>query len=316
MDIAYHSIQVSKSTDISISDRGYLSVPKQIGNIPLDTLITNWGGDYLYELGPCINGPCIGENVPNLTPAFDTVWDIEDLMSFVLMYNGSNGRTLSRESIIDMGTPPIFKLNDSFITLILPQYTYPVHHVWFQIAIPVNDMIFHASDFSEQFDMVLNRSTQDYNIGEWSLINLDAGGIQENEIILGSFQTHFRDTQIFEIQYKITSKNILLSSGILELEYVPVPNKFEISQGYPNPFNPIATIKYGLPMDVDLSISVYDIQGRLVTFLNKGYITAGYHEAVWDASQYSSGIYILHMIARDINNQIQFNSYQKMMLVK
>ena len=145
---------------------------------------------------------------------------------------------------------------------------------------------------------------------------MDGSDMSGKEIVLGSFQTQFRNTQTFEIQYKITSKNILLSSGTLEMEYVPVPNKFEIGQGYPNPFNPITTIKYGLPMDVDLTISVYDIQGRLVTFINKGYITAGYHEAIWDASQYSSGIYILHMIASDINNQIQFDSYQKMMLVK
>jgi len=232
------------------------------------------------------------------------------------MYNGSNGITLPRESIIDMGTPPIFKLDDSFITLILPQYTYPTHHVWFQIAIPVNDMIFHASDFSEQFDMVLNRSTQDYNIGEWSLISMDGSDMSEKEIVLGSFQTQFRNTQTFEIQYKITSKNILLSSGTLEMEYVPVPNKFEFSQPYPNPFNPVTTLQYALPVESDIVISIHNIQGRLVTYLENGLKIAGYYEAVWNASNHASGLYFIHISASDLDNTLQFNKIQKIMLVK
>ena len=46
----------------------------------IDTLATYWGTtNYKYELGPCLGGPCLPANLPNLIPAFDQKWNIEVL---------------------------------------------------------------------------------------------------------------------------------------------------------------------------------------------------------------------------------------------
>jgi len=93
-------------------------------------------------------------------------------------------------------------------------------------------------------------------------------------------------------------------------EALPIPKEFSLSPAYPNPFNPITTINYGLPVDSDVSIIVYDLQGRETAILVDNQMKAGYHSIIWNADTYSSGIYFLSMNTND------FRKTQKLMLVK
>ena len=76
---------------------------------------------------------------------------------------------------------------------------------------------------------------------------------------------------------------------------MPIPKKFEFSQAYPNPFNPVTKLQYALPVESDIVISVHDMQGRLVRYLENGRKSAGYYEAVWNASNHASGMYFIRM---------------------
>jgi len=89
-----------------------------------------------------------------------------------------------------------------------------------------------------------------------------------------------------------------------------IPQNFGINQIYPNPFNPITTIRYGLAQNSDVQISIYDINGRLITTLINEFQITGYHFITWDASNYSSGIYFLNMSADEIAET------KKMLLIK
>ena len=73
------------------------------------------------------------------------------------------------------------------------------------------------------------------------------------------------------------------------------PTKFSLSQNYPNPFNPTTTIEYAIPEDSDVKLSVYDISGHLVETLVDEYHQAGQYDIKWNASKYSSGIYIYRL---------------------
>ena len=95
-----------------------------------------------------------------------------------------------------------------------------------------------------------------------------------------------------------------------------IPNDFELGQAYPNPFNPRTNIRYSIPVNAELIMSIYDLQGRLVTNLVNGMVNAGYHEVVWDGSQSSSGLYFIRMNAYNMEHSLQFNQIQKIMLVK
>ena len=65
-----------------------------------------------------------------------------------------------------------------------------------------------------------------------------------------------------------------------------------------------------MPEDINVLLEVYDISGRLVDELNNRTMQAGYHSVVWNANQYSSGVYFVKMVAGE------YVSSQKLLLVK
>ena len=93
-------------------------------------------------------------------------------------------------------------------------------------------------------------------------------------------------------------------------EIVPLPNEFSLDKAYPNPFNPTTTLSFAIPVDSEVSISVYNLQGREVVSLVNGNMDAGYHSVVWNADSHSSGVYFVKMVAGNYVNT------QKLMLVK
>lgn len=60
--------------------------------------------------------------------------------------------------------------------------------------------------------------------------------------------------------------------------------EFTLIQNYPNPFNPTTSIKYRLPMNVHVSVQIYDILGQLVATLVNSEQSAGLHEVVWNGT--------------------------------
>ena len=89
-----------------------------------------------------------------------------------------------------------------------------------------------------------------------------------------------------------------------------IPQDFSLNNPYPNPFNPSTTISFGVPEDSNVSIEVFDVNGRLVETLINDNLDAGYHEIQWDATLQSSGLYIIKM------QSDRFIDTQKLMLIK
>ena len=90
------------------------------------------------------------------------------------------------------------------------------------------------------------------------------------------------------------------------------PMSFSILYTYPNPFNPTTTIRFnvGLETSHTTSLQIFDVTGRLVETLVNGELVAGDHEIQWNASQSSSGVYFVELIAGE-KRQIQ-----KLLLLK
>ena len=78
-----------------------------------------------------------------------------------------------------------------------------------------------------------------------------------------------------------------------------IPEVFSIQNIYSNPFNPYANIVYGVPELSQVTVTVYDIQGRQITVLQNELQSPGYHAIQWDAAQYSSGVYFIEMLSGD-----------------
>lgn len=93
------------------------------------------------------------------------------------------------------------------------------------------------------------------------------------------------------------------------------PNSYYLSTNYPNPFNPSTTIKFGIPEQANVTLSVFNILGQKVFELTEKGLAAGSHSYNFDASSLSSGIYIYNINAVGSNGQ-NFNSSKKMTLLK
>jgi hypothetical protein len=84
---------------------------------------------------------------------------------------------------------------------------------------------------------------------------------------------------------------VFVLSRLYEIES-SIPVQTALTEAYPNPFNPVTTISFGLDVDTDVSIQVYNLQGRMVETLASQYMQAGYHSVTWNADNFSSGAYL------------------------
>ncbi|MHB2150321.1 T9SS type A sorting domain-containing protein [Calditrichota bacterium LG25] len=81
-----------------------------------------------------------------------------------------------------------------------------------------------------------------------------------------------------------------------------VPEQVELTGNYPNPFNPSTTIRFGLPEDSNVKLTIYSSTGqKVINFIN-GFFSRGYHELMWDGKNragnlVSTGIYIFELKA-------------------
>ncbi|KAA3609886.1 MAG: T9SS C-terminal target domain-containing protein [Calditrichaeota bacterium] len=81
-------------------------------------------------------------------------------------------------------------------------------------------------------------------------------------------------------------------NNIDDTEVKTIPQKFTLYQNYPNPFNPATKIRFYLDKPSETSIKIYDISGRVVTTIKKGFLNTGFHIVEFNASNFASGIYI------------------------
>jgi hypothetical protein len=75
------------------------------------------------------------------------------------------------------------------------------------------------------------------------------------------------------------------------------PTEFGLSKAYPNPFNPSTTIEFSLTEATDFNIVIYNITGQRVGVLASGYAEPGVYKQVWNASDFTSGVYFLRLEA-------------------
>ncbi len=94
---------------------------------------------------------------------------------------------------------------------------------------------------------------------------------------------------------------------------VSPPDKFELFQNYPNPFNPTTTICYQLTRDSKVSLKIYNLLAQEVVTLVDGEKQAGYHQERFDATRFSSGMYIYRIVY--VNELGKQSSDRKTMMV-
>lgn len=93
-----------------------------------------------------------------------------------------------------------------------------------------------------------------------------------------------------------------------------VPDKFELQQNYPNPFNPETNIKFSLPANSTVKLSVINLVGQEIVRLVDQSLPAGNYVVDFNANGFNSGVYFYKMIATGVNGD--FVETRKMLLIK
>ena len=94
-----------------------------------------------------------------------------------------------------------------------------------------------------------------------------------------------------------------------------IPITFALHKNFPNPFNPITTLRYDLPSDALVTLSIYDMLGKEITQLVNTNQQAGFKSVQWDATDsmgksVSAGVYLYQIQAGE------FVQTKKMVLLK
>jgi hypothetical protein len=108
--------------------------------------------------------------------------------------------------------------------------------------------------------------------------------------------------------WRISPTNFLTTSDVwsfstarlaptTDVKNEPVPVSFDLSQNFPNPFNPTTTIRYQLPAASHVTLTIFDVLGREVATLAEGERTAGTYTVVWNVGSNSSGVYFYRLTA-------------------
>ena len=125
-------------------------------------------------------------------------------------------------------------------------------------------------------------------------------------------------SQEFEVELTVTdnqgatstTKSPVNVTVVTSSELENLPTEFTLNQNYPNPFNPTTVINYDIPEATNVVLTVYNMLGQKMTTLVNENKSAGRYSINFDATLFSSGVYIYRLEAG------QFVSTKKMMLIK
>ncbi|MEA3392561.1 MAG: T9SS type A sorting domain-containing protein, partial [Candidatus Marinimicrobia bacterium] len=76
-----------------------------------------------------------------------------------------------------------------------------------------------------------------------------------------------------------------------------IPESFTVYPNYPNPFNPVTTLRFDLPLSENVRVEIFNTRGQRVALLADRHFEAGSWNLNFDASYLSSGVYFYKITA-------------------
>ena len=180
--------------------------------------------------------------------------------------------------------------------------------------------IHNQSSYSQSYTYTLSDNNG------WFNVSSDTVNIEDNEHFIVTLEPMVEPDSVTSLtmdiwpiyhEYAMKSMNydVYHVDGILSEMEPNIPTEYALFHNYPNPFNPITTLRYYLPDDMNVKITIYDIMGRVVKTLINSSQNAGYKSSQWNATNdagqpVSAGVYLYTIEAG------QYRQTKKMVLLK
>ncbi len=158
-----------------------------------------------------------------------------------------------------------------------------------------------------------NVSYNKNNLEKYASIDyeVDCSGITPGDYYL-RLVTSLNTDAAYAIANIVSDNTTLAKKNFNKVNFMgsEIPITYELSNNFPNPFNPSTTIRYQIPQDGIVTLKIYDILGsEVATLLNEEKV-AGKYEINFNASSLASGVYIYKIQAGSFINS------KKMILLK
>jgi len=138
--------------------------------------------------------------------------------------------------------------------------------------------------------------------------NLNPPGISDLVHIDGTPSPHKNDQ--WDLHEAYGWKDMIFGEEIAGTGSEILPREFKLFAPYPNPFNPVTTIRFTLGQSEKVTLRIYDINGRLADTLINDKLAPGEHEVRWLAEDFASGVYFVKMESSGLQTT------QKLILLK
>jgi photosystem II stability/assembly factor-like uncharacterized protein len=156
-------------------------------------------------------------------------------------------------------------------------------------GLPAGEGILFSSNFGNEWKF-LNEGIHSNAIIIWNIIDSD-GYLYASANGLGLYKSN---QIVTNIDFK--EHNEIIS--------------FSLEQNYPNPFNSSTNIRYSILQSGRVTLTVYDIMGRVVAVLLDRYQEAGSYDMIFQAKDLASGIYFYTLTSGN------FMATKKLILLK
>lgn len=157
-----------------------------------------------------------------------------------------------------------------------------------------------SSEINNSHFEIHRRSTS----AEWKFMHTVNGNGTTNSVsnyayVDNNVQSGSYEYRLKQIDYNGNYEYFYLASTVL----ISIPERFELSQNFPNPFNPSTKINYILQASGFITLNVFDITGKQVAELVKSRQDAGTYEVSFDAGQFgiTAGVYLYRLEAGDFS---------------
>jgi len=155
------------------------------------------------------------------------------------------------------------------------------------------------------------------------VINTSGGTVERNANILVrlpyTYKGDRRDRTVVELTdlkaAGMAGETLPVTIREKRIDISVIPSVFALHQNYPNPFNPVTEIQFDVPVESQVTLTIYNIMGQEVTTLTNRTLQAGFHSVRWDGTNgqgelVSTGVYFYRLTSP------AFTSTKKMIMVK
>ena len=298
---SYDSITVNFSyledqNKLTTVDIAYTYVTPMLGDYDLDSsinyndlwdLVENWEDKNTnYELGPVIGA------APHFVSYPDSKFDIEDGMAFIQMwswYQETYGEIV--EDTVQLGRKLEINKHEDLYTIFLGD----------SVVAGKIQIIYDAKNEAPiLFGNKDNKSGQmylEYYLPEkgFSILEFAKPGIFEPDTIIFDLNQTDKATLLYFLNKADKS---IYQKGAISLGNSLIPKKIDLHPAFPNPFNPTTTFRFDIPeskISANVSISIFDIQGREVEVLLNEKRIPGSYTVQWNATGYPTGVYFARL---------------------